>query len=101
MKKCFAPLALCLTLSPLSLPARAELSLQALKAVTLIASWETALQAPLPAPAAPAWKPVLPERARPSAVLAYERRGYTWESDARNAMSEAERNLRAEGLAVL
>lgn len=58
---------------------------------------------PLPGLVLPKGAPVSPApAARPKGeIRVYDRFGWTWESDAQNARNEAERGLRAAGLAVL
>ncbi|MBI3552063.1 MAG: hypothetical protein HY077_06060 [Elusimicrobia bacterium] len=75
-------------------------SLEVLKSGGFEASFQFGLAHPAPPPPTVAGRFIIP-RPGPAQTRSYQSGGYTWESDAQAARTQAENNLRAAGLSVL
>jgi hypothetical protein len=93
-------------LTPLIVPclipvAAVATNLETLKAPGLAIAWQSALQNPPPVPASAPGK-LLPLEGSPSKqILTYERGGYPFDWNAKNASAEATNNMRQAGIAAL
>lgn len=84
-----------------SAQAYAESWTEALKGTSFEAHWKAAQELPFAIPAEPEAGRIEVQQHNPREIRTFQRGGYTFESNARSARDEAERNLREAGIAVL